>query len=488
MKFRPVELNHPPETSTTRKSLLSFLTIGLQGVTRFVSNWLIGVFRPVAAGSLLPGALTQVSTATSAAFTLHNLWTSSVSPAASKFIARARGKGDDVEVAAVAAHLGRRVLQVGLLLAVAAPFVWHYVWRRLYGGPWWDGLLVSAILLAVAAAQFARGVHFGAGQVARGTRVDLITSVVGIGTTVVLLLAGVQGMLLTLPLSLTMGVYALLCWPWTARGRPERALRREMDLFVLFGALGSIASAGMLQISMVIASNLGAGNAYAPALQLVTPLSMIAQAMTLVLYPSMAQAQGAGDAERLRRQTDLTTRAFVAGLVPLFGAMAIVSRPLVELVWVGRYPGAEFVLPTFCVALLSTNLAAPSVSAVTSGEHRNMWYSLLLSQAGLIVAIITWVAVGGSLGAGGVALGYGLGAFTTAAGLFVVAWRLTSQRWGLLAGQVLLGLATIAALSWWRLTQPANTWLDIATAVAFGLGWLALSHRTVRAVIAARRS
>ncbi len=483
MRFRPVELNNPPNASTTRKGILSFLTIGLQGVTRFVSNWLIGVLRP-------PVALSMVSSATAIAFTLHNLWTSSASPAASKFIARARGKDDDTEVHAVAAHLRRRVLQVGAFLAFLAPFAWWFVWQRFYGGEWWEGLCVSAIVLSVGASQFARGVHFGAAQVARGTRVDMVTSVVGIGSTVLLLALGVQGILLTVPLSLTMGVYAVLCWPWTAHGVPERKLRSEIDKFVLFGALGSIASAGMLQISMSVATSLGeqSRDMYAPALQLVTPLSMIAQAMTLVLYPSMAQAQGAGDLDRLRRQTDLTTRMFVTGLVPIFGAMAIASRPVVALVWVGRHPGAELVMPAFCLALLATNLASPSVSAVTSGEHRNMWYSMLLAQAGLVVAIISWIVVGGSRGAVGVGVGYALGALTTATGLFVVAWRLTRQRWGLLAAKVLVGLATIGLLSYWRLGQTTNHLLDVATAAGFALAWLALSHREVRALLAARRS
>ena len=46
---------------------------------------------------------------------------------------------------------------------------------------------------------------------------------------------------------------------------------------------------------------------YAPALQLVTPLSIIAGALTLVLFPSMAEAQGAGDLDRLRRTCLLYT-------------------------------------------------------------------------------------------------------------------------------------------------------------------------------------
>ena len=117
----------------------------------------------------------------------------------------------------------------------------------MYGRPAWEGLCVSAMVVAVAASQFARGVHFGAGQVARGTKVDLVTSVIGVGATGILLALGVRNILLTLPLTIAMTCYALLCWPWTARGKPAADLRAEIDKFVTFAALGSIASAGMLQ-------------------------------------------------------------------------------------------------------------------------------------------------------------------------------------------------------------------------------------------------
>lgn len=477
--FRPVELTNPAPTGTARKGLLSIITIGLQGGSRFLSNWLIGRI----AGKIALGA---VSSATALAFTLHTLWTSTAPSAASKFIARARGKGDDAELYAVTRHTGTRVLQVTAALAVAAP----PLWVLLYQGTAWEGLCVSAILITVATSQFARGVHFGAGQVARGTKIDLLTSTIGIVGTLALLLAGVTNLALTLPLSFAMGSYALLCWPWTAHGTPEKALRREIDKFVAFGALGSIASAGMLQLGQLVARGMGpqAAGTYAPALQLVTPLSIIASALTLVLYPSMAEAQGAGDAERLTRQTDLATRGFVAVLVPVFGAMAISSRPVIDLVWGSGHHDSWALMPVFCIPLMLNNIAAPSVSSITSGPHKHMWYSLLLSQAGLVAAVLCWVTLTDPLGLFGVALGYGIGASVTAVGLVLVAWRLSSQRWAGLMGSVVVGTAVIALLTWWRLSQPLNYWIDLATAAGFAVAWLAVSFPTLRRLVRLRQS
>lgn len=478
MRFRPVELNNPAGTSTARKGLFSLVTIGLQGGTRFASNWLVGQV----AGKLVLGV---VANATALAFLLNTFWPSSAQGAASKFIARARGKGDDAEVHAVARHVGVRVLQVLAVLSPVAPVVWHLQ----YGRPVWEGLCVSAMLIAVASSQFARGVHFGAGQIARGTRADVVTSVVGLAGTGLLLAVGVRDILLTLPLTIAMAVYALLCWPWTAHGRPERALRSEIDKFVTFAALGSIASAGMLQVSQLTAGSISpeAAGDYAPALQLVTPLAIVASALTMVLFPAMAEAQGARDLDRLRRTTDLATRGFVAVLVPVFGAMAIASRPLIDLVWVGKYPDSAQLMPAFCVALLLQNVASPAIGSITSGPHRNMWYSLLLSWAGFGTAVAGWALLVPRYQNVGVALGYAAGAGVTALSLIAVAWRMNGQRWGGLLAWLLTAVAALSAISWWRHLQPTDHLVDLALAVGFAVVSALPMLPTLRQFVRSRR-
>ena len=486
MKFTPVQLNSPASTSGAKKGVLSIISVGLQGGSRTLSNWLVASF----AGRIVYGV---VSNATSLAFLLHTFWPSSAQPAASKFIARARGKQDDAEVHAVARHLSVRVLQVTSLLAVAAPVLWMLI----YGGAWWEGLCVSAILITVCTSSYARGVHFGAGQVARGTRVDLIASLIGIVGTGLLLLLGVHNLLLTLPLSLALGVYSLLCWPWTAHGRPEKALRSEIDKFVTFTAAGSIASSGVLSLSQIITGILpqegGASGIYGAAALLVLPMGQITNALTSVLYPALAEAHGAGDREKLRSHTDLMTRGFVALLVPVFGALAIAARPLIYVVYeLGRghagYAEAATLMPVFCIALLLNNVATPSVSAITSGEHKYVWYSMLLSQAGLLTAIVVWVAVVPFLGLFAVALGYGAGVVLTAVSLMVVAWRLTGQRWSRLAVFLLGSAAFIGVASWLTQTLSPSYWLDVVVAAVFAGVWLALAIRPMRRIIAATRS
>ena len=476
--FTPVVLNDPAPTSPAQKGMFSLVTIGLQGGTRFVSNWLIGIF----SSGVVLGA---VASATALAFTLNTLWPASAQPGASKFLARARGAGDDAQIHAVARHLGARVLMISGVLAVAAPFAW----TTLDGGKPWEGVCISGMVLTVGTSQFARGVHFGAGQIARGTKVDVLASALGIAGTLALLLLGVRSVLLTLPLTVTMGIYSLLCWPWTANGRPEKALRREIDHFVTIAALGSIASAGMLQIAQVVARGISvtAAGQLAPALQLVTPISIVTTALTLVLYPSLARAYGAGDHASVSRQTDLATRAFLAVMVPVFGTIALMARPLIDVVWLGRYPGSAYLMPMFCVALLAQSVATPSVSSITSGPHRQMYYSLGLSQAGLVVAVLGWLTLVPAVGLAGVGLGYAVGSLVTSFGVILVAWRLGRQRWAGVLARLVGAIVVISGLSWWRQTQPPTLWADLLVAVAFGVITALGGLTTLRELWRARR-
>ncbi|WP_185744268.1 lipopolysaccharide biosynthesis protein [Arachnia propionica] len=406
-------------------------------------------------------------------------------------MARARGKEDDVEVHAVARQLSLRVVQVTAFLAVVSVIAWVV----LFQGQWWEGLCVAAILVTVCTSQYARGIHFGADQVARGTRVDIIASVVGIAATGVLLALGVRNMLLTLPLSLSLGVYSLLCWPWTAHGRPERALRSEIDKFVTFSAIGSVASAGMLQMSQLVTKQFGEATSgiYGVALQLVTPMSLITTALIMVFYPGLAKAHGAGDHETLRRHTDMATRGFVAVLVAFFGGVAIAARPVIHVVYSavsGRhdYAPAAILIPVFCLALLVNNVATPSVSAITAGEHKYMWYPMLASQGGLLCAVIVWFTVVPHIGVFAVAAGYAFGAIVCACFLYAVAWRLTGQKWVDVSVQMVVACVLIAVASWAVQRFSPNLWIDIAVAVVFGLGWLAWSTPVMLRLIRQNRS
>ena len=205
---RRVRLDSPTTGSMRSRALLSTVGVGVQGGLRFTSSVLVGRL----GGAALLGV---VNSAISTAMFLALLWPTSSGSAASKFVARARGAEQWEEVAAVAAHLGRRTMGVTVLLALLGVLAWVTVGH----GDLTGGLCVGALVLGYSGYSFVRGVQFGAGQVQRATVWDVLSSAVGLVGLLTALVVGARGPALLLPLAVGYSVYAAAGWPRGAHGR-----------------------------------------------------------------------------------------------------------------------------------------------------------------------------------------------------------------------------------------------------------------------------
>ncbi|MGH3756201.1 lipopolysaccharide biosynthesis protein [Actinophytocola sp.] len=469
--LRPVRLDEPTSTSLARGGVYSTVGLVAQGLLRFATAFLVGHL----AGKSVLGV---VASAIATSLTLALLWPTTTGSAASKFLARARGAEEPGEARATAAHLRMRTMQTGILLgAVSVP-----IWVLIDAGSWPDALCVAALTIAYSGYSFTRGVQFGAGQVPRATAWDVTSVVLGLAGLVVLLLAGVRNTALVLPLVATYGLYTVAGWPYGARGRPERKLRRELDGFVALGAIGSLASTGFLQLSQV-AAKLAAGDAeagqYASAIALATPASLLAASLTLVLLPSMSEAWGRRDFAAFRARTDRATRGLAVMLVAIFGVIMVCSRLIVGLIWGEEFAGAEKLLPVLAAAVLATNLCVASVNALNSRSQRGMMVNTASSITGMLVGAVIWVVVAPHLGLAGVALGYLCGAVVIATIPITVVWRKDGHRWGMVYAKVGLGLVLAAALVVVEHVAGLPLPLDPVLALGFLAVWWVLNRAEV---------
>jgi putative peptidoglycan lipid II flippase len=467
--LRPVQLDRQSQVSLAQGGALSTTGLLAQGFLRFATAWLVGRL----AG---PEAFGVVATAIATATLLALLWPTTTGSAASKYVARARGAGNTPEMLSTARHLAVRTVQASLLLGAASIPVWVLVDHGTVAG----ALCVAAMTIAYSGYSFTRGVQFGAGQVPRATAWDLISVAVGLGALAALLLAGVRGPALVLPLALGYGVYALAGWPHGVRGRPDSAHRRELDAFVALGAAGSVASTGFLQLSQITA-RLTAGvhdaGQYAAALNLATPASMLAASLSLVLFPSLAEAWGRGDHATFRAQTDRATRALAAVMVGIFGSLILCSRFLVALVWGEQYAEAATVLPVLVLAVLATNLAVASVNALTTTSRKGMRVTTTASLLGLAVGVVVWLVLGDRLGILGVAIGYLAGTLVIAAIPVTIVWRRDHHRWAGLFLRVLAALLVVGATALGQRAAELPLWLEPVLAVVFLAAWVLVSRR-----------
>lgn len=470
--LRPLDLHRRHEGSLGRRGATSFVGLAFQGLLRLAVNVVVGRL----AGAAVLGI---VAAGQATAQFLILLWPTTGGQAASRFLARARGRGDASEIDAVARHLGRAVLLATLLLAgLSVPI------SMARGVPPVGAACIAALLVGLAGQQYTRGVHYGVGAVTRVVVLDIGFSLLGLAGVVAALLAGVRDLRLLLPLAAAFGLLTLACWPWGA-GRGSRAshgsrgsrvshggsggsaapadraarrtLAREIDTFVFFGSLGTIASAGLVQLSVIVASRLGdaQAGAYSAASNLAIPLTLLSGALSLVLYPSMSEAFGRGDEQAVRRQLDHGVRGLVFLVVPIVAVAALLAPEIVRLLYGPGFASSARLLVVLLLAVLVSMVAVPCVNATTSGHARGIVEMSVASLVGLAVAAVMWWFLLTGAGTGlfsdagsggevlGVAFGYLAGVTVTGGYAFARSWRAWRMSWWVVLLALAVGVAAI---------------------------------------------
>jgi len=477
--LRPLRLDDEVSHSMAKRGALSTAGVLAQSVTRFVTNVVIGrIGGPLVLGSVASGIATGQLLAL--------LGPTSAGNAASKFIARARGKGSATEAAAVARHLRIRATQTTVVLAVLAVPIWIYVDKGESSG----AAAIAALVLGYSGYSFTRGVQYGAGLVARATAWDLLTSALGMLGVVVALLLGVRGIYVVVPLAAAYGVYTLAGWPWHTRGVIEEKLRREIDLFILLGVAGTVSSAGFMQSSVILArisGGSGGAGQYAAALVLATPASLLAMSLSLVLFPSMSEAWGRRDIAAFKTQTDRASRALVVAMTGVLGVLAICSPAIVRIVWGREFEDASRILPILLLAVLANTVSVACTNALTTRSTRGVATSTVSSVAGMLIGIVSWVVFVPRFGAEGVALGYLLGALVIAVVPIVIVTRRDGHKWTGLWIRLLAGLTVLLVILVVDRRFVASRWMELPEAVVFVAGWLLLVRRDLLIALNRRR-
>ncbi|WP_168583424.1 lipopolysaccharide biosynthesis protein [Gephyromycinifex aptenodytis] len=469
-RWRTLDVDAAPTGSLGGRGLDSIIGLAAQGLVRFALTFAVGRL----AG---PAELGVFATGLAIAQMLILLWPSTSGQAASRFVARARGRADRDELHGVLDHLGRRVLRAGLVLALACVPIWLFLEGGLGNlslGDALAGCTVGAACAGLAGQAYTRGVHYGLGAVRRVVVLDIACSLAGLLGLVLALMSGVRGVALLLPPALAYLALSALCWPWRVHGAADPQLRRELDRFVLFGSMGTIASAGLIQFSLLASraagQAAGAGQ-YSAASSLALPLTLASGALSLVLYPSLSEAAGRGDHAGVSRQLDRGFRGVVLLVVPAVGVMALLARPLVALVWGAQFDLTAKLLPILLLAVLANVAGVPCVNAITGATGTGIARMAAVSFAGLAVAAVLWLLLVPTYGVPAVAVGYAAGVFLIAGYAVGEAWWRWRLSWAMPVALLLFAIIIIAGAP--VLLHDAPWWQALLAAAGFVAVWAA---------------
>lgn len=452
------------------QGVLSTIGIVVQGAVRFLFSVVVGN----AFGKVVLGA---ANSAIAVALFASLLQPSAAAASATKFVARARGAGDVELASAVQTHLVRRTtiaaLLLGLLGAAVVPFLLDL-------GPL-DAVLTGLLVVTYSGYMFLRGTMYGLGLVERATVWDVLSAAAALAALAVVVKTGYSSLVL-LPLVLGYGVYVVVNVPFHGGRLTDPVLRGEVDRFVRLTLVNSLATSGLLQLSMVVArieDPVGAG-AFAAALSLATPASLVSRSLSLVLFPSLSAAYGRGDHAGLRAQVDTATRSLSVISVATFGPLMIISPALIAFFYRrGDYSEAAVLLVPLLLAVLVLNVVIGATNSLLTREYRHARVVMVAGLTGAAVGALAWLVVVPALGALGVALGYLLGSAVMAVVPLVVAWRLDQMRWAGVWIRFSLGTALAVALAIVVQRNEIGTSGQVALAVAMLVAWCLLSWRDV---------
>ena len=470
----------PSTTSLRSRAGLTTYATAVQGLARFLYSLLIGHL-----GSR--ELLGQTNTSLSLSVLTSQLWAAPASVAGMRFVALRAALDDPAGAATVARHIAMRTALISMVLPTGVAVA----------GSLWLGFgpaqTISTALLAFAYSMYSttRGIQYGNLRYRHVAIWDTVAGATSLLAVVVVLALDVTPLAL-LPLALGYGLFAVVSWPARTRGRVEPALRREIDHFVVFGAVSGVASGGLLQLSQIAAhSSAGPAEAgdYAAALTLATPASMLSIALSTVLIPPLVAAAGRGDRRGVHTQSDVIARRLTAIFVGLFGVLTIVSPLAIAVIWGEEYTGAAGVLPILLVAVMLTSIALGAATTLQSTRARGPRAVAYLNVGGLVVSLAVWPFLAPRYGTTGVALGYLVGAGAASLATLGTVWWIERHRWWDLAAKLVGGTGLVVALALLtrEVTGPAGAAAQLGGALAFALVWLALNRRDVVALWATLR-
>ncbi|MFD1320937.1 lipopolysaccharide biosynthesis protein [Micromonospora sonneratiae] len=414
-----------------------------------------------------------------------------------KFVAFHRGAGD--VAGAWAAH--RFLSRLGLASSVGLGVLSALVVGRLHQLDPLDATSLALLTATYSLYTLDKAAMYGHSLVPQYARIELGTSLLAIVTTVVVIVTGESAYLL--PLCLGYGSFAVLCRRQLRRHRRSEGVteqgsfdRRQVLTFAVLGSIGTLASAGFLQATQLLAGQFAAPAEVAflaAAVALIAPLYFLPRAMALALFPAMASAHGSGDRSAVRKQVDASTRGLAVTMTPVF-LVGLLAAPLILSLYGGsEYADGAGVLRIMLCASYFGILQVPSVNALASGAPAQARIPVVSAVVGCLVGLSVVIATAGSMGAMGVAIGYLVGTTITALIPIVAIWRIHQLTWaGVLTRCVtLITIGTLVTqldllLNWsWSTAVVAGTVLVVALAVLSGdlrrLLWLLRQGRTSRA-------
>ena len=410
--------------------------------------------------------------------------------AASKFISyqRARTSADGAQ--AVYRGLQRVGYAWALLTGIGGAIVSAALLDLAPGEAVFAGLLVAAF----AVYSVEKAALYGFDRVAAYMRLEVVGSGLAVASTVLIVAMGWHAYLVPLILAyLVLAAGATVILHRRIEGPRDVLPVREITGYVTLASIGGLTSFGYLQALPIVAARFTTRAEVAQfvaAVTLVGPLYFLPRALGMALFPALAHAHGAGELDRVRRHTDLSTRVLLVLLAPTFAGTILVAREILVLFGGDTYASGVVVLQLLLMAVYVSVTQVPAVNALSSGTSRDVRVPVMSAVAGCGTGLVSAVPLGHWFGGTGVSAAYLL-AVVAMQGPLVTVWRRYRMPW---AGRVARSAAiVVGAFAVGRVVEAIvppdgpRVLLDLSAALVVVALSVAILRNDIRSVISQAR-
>lgn len=473
----------PSHVRLARNTALSLAAIGLLGAGRLLYNIVIGRRFDVAT---LGRATLAINAAMFATLLVSGGWQASTA----KYLAQAIGRGEHD----LAAGIYRRTLlhntAGGIVVAIGLAGVLAIVPG--FGLSTRDAILAGAIALAFNGYQHLKSAQYGFGRVDAYVRLEVAAQAVMLAGLAAVAIAGAPAAVLV-PVAASYVVFAALALP---RLRPRThapvpaPLWREIQGFTLLAIIGTVASAGFLNLSPVFVGRYDSPEAlgvFSAALALVLPVYFFPRALSLALFPSIAYRYGEERLDSVRAQLHQTGTALWVLLLAPVSVAAVASRVVLRILFGAQYQGGDLILTIMLGATYLSVVQIPYVTTLSGTDRRHFKVPALASLAGFGVGVALWVTLGARDGATGVAWGYLIGSVPQAVIPIAYAARTFGVSVAWVAARAAIVWGVVALIVWQVGDDLARTGPAIAAAAACLAVYAVLFGRDVLRIVASVR-
>ena len=431
--------------SVLRKFFFTGIGLVLIGLSRFVFNEV----------SQLKYGLEhtgQLNIALSLAILMSMPAVTSFVPSLLRFVANARGEGDEGRAHKITSLLGRLTVVVLALIALAM-----FLYR--------DEIVASrqikvihvyyaiSVLLAGGTYQFVRNLCYAMGKVGTYSALEFVAGL-GFGSVLLLLV------LLDLPDHLLLAfVVSHLIFAvgglFLFRRPPAQPAKKPVEYSAIFAYsfwafIATSASWGIRELSVIISADFAdlKGAAHIGwCVAFLTPMQFFPRVIRTVIFADTAEKTGRGENEKAAASVSEVSHWIATFNLPFCGLLVLFAPELLEMLTTNTNPEFVMVLRFMIIAIAFDTLSTSASSALSGAGHIRL--IMVLSSTGLLAAITVWLGLGLDSGVLGVSLGLLSASVIRGAGVVVAGWRklsitLSRRPFHLIMIVILLG-ATMAA-------------------------------------------